>query len=81
MPRPWRSTSRQPRASAAAVAMELGATAVLMNTGIAGAKDPRRMARAMKLAVEAGRLAYESGRIPRRLYAAASSPLDGIASF
>ena len=68
-------------ASDAAIAMELGATAVLMNTGIAGAKDPRRMARAMKLAVEAGRLAYESGRMPRRLYASASSPLDGIAAF
>jgi len=68
-------------ASDAAVAMELGATAVLMNTGIAGAKNPRRMARAMKLAVEAGRLAYESGRMPRRLYASASSPLDGIAAF
>ena len=68
-------------ASDAAVAMELGATAILMNTGIAGAKNPRRMARAMKLAVEAGRLAYESGRMPRRLYASASSPLDGIAAF
>jgi len=68
-------------ASDAAVAMELGATAVLMNTGIAGSKDPQRMARAMKLAVEAGRLAYESGRMPRRLYASASSPLDGIAAF
>ena len=68
-------------ASDAAVAMELGAAAVLMNTGIAGAKNPRRMARAMKLAVEAGRLAYESGRMPRRLYASASSPLDGIAAF
>ena len=68
-------------ASDAAIAMELGATAVLMNTGIAGAKDPRRMARAMKLGVEAGRLAYESGRMPRRLYASASSPLDGIAAF
>ena len=68
-------------ASDAAIAMELGATAVLMNPGIAGAKDPRRMARAMKLGVEAGRLAYESGRMPRRLYASASSPLDGIAAF
>ena len=68
-------------ASDAAIAMELGATAVLMNTGIAGAEDPRRMARAMKLGVEAGRLAYESGRMPRRLYASASSPLDGIAAF
>jgi thiazole synthase len=68
-------------ASDAAVAMELGATAVLMNTGIAAAKDPVRMARAMKLAIEAGRLAYEAGRMPRRLYASASSPLDGLASF
>jgi thiazole synthase len=68
-------------ASDAAVAMELGCTAVLMNTAIAGAKDPLGMARAMKLAVEAGRLAYESGRIPRKLYASASSPLDGLASF
>ena len=68
-------------ASDAAVAMELGATAVLMNTAIAGAKDPVKMARAMKLGVEAGRLAYEAGRIPRRLYATASSPLDGLASF
>jgi thiazole synthase len=68
-------------ASDAAVAMELGATAVLMNTGIAGAKNPPKMARAMKLAVEAGRLAYEAGRMPRRLYASASSPLDGLASF
>jgi thiazole synthase len=68
-------------ASDAAIAMELGCTAVLMNTGIAGAKDPVRMAKAMRLAVEAGRLAYESGRMPRRLYASASSPLDGTASF
>ncbi|HEY5657257.1 MAG TPA: thiazole synthase [Myxococcota bacterium] len=68
-------------ASDAAIAMELGCTAVLMNTGIAAAKDPVRMARAMKLAVEAGRLAYESGRMPRRLYASASSPLDGLAAF
>lgn len=68
-------------ASDAAIALELGCTAVLMNTAIAGAKDPLGMARAMKLAVEAGRLAYESGRIPRRLYATASSPLDGLAGF
>jgi thiazole synthase len=68
-------------ASDAAIAMELGCTAVLMNTGIAAAKDPVGMARAMKLAVEAGRLAYESGRMPRRLYASASSPLDGLATF
>ena len=68
-------------ASDAAIAMELGATAVLMNTGIAAAKNPVQMARAMKLAVESGRLAYEAGRMPRRLYASASSPLDGLASF
>ena len=68
-------------ASDAAIAMELGASAVLMNTGIAGAKDPVKMARAMRLAVESGRLAYEAGRIPRRLYATASSPLDGLATF
>ncbi len=68
-------------ASDAAIAMELGATAVLMNTGIAQAKDPLAMARAMRLAVEAGRLAYEAGRMPRRLYASASSPLDGLATF
>ncbi|MGH0032104.1 MAG: thiazole synthase [Myxococcota bacterium] len=68
-------------ASDAAIAMELGATAVLMNTGIALAKDPVRMARAMREAVSAGRLAYEAGRMPRRLYASASSPLDGLATF
>jgi thiazole synthase len=68
-------------ASDAAVAMELGATAVLMNTGIAHAKDPLVMAKAMRLGIEAGRLAYEAGRMPRRLYASASSPLDGIAAF
>lgn len=68
-------------ASDAAFAMELGATALLMNTAIAGAKDPLRMAIAMRKAVEAGRSAYEAGRIPRRLYASASSPLDGTANF
>ncbi|HYE16581.1 MAG TPA: thiazole synthase, partial [Pyrinomonadaceae bacterium] len=61
-------------ASDAAVAMELGADAVLMNTAIAEAKDPERMAKAMRLAVEAGRLAYLAGRMPKRLYASASSP-------
>ncbi len=66
-------------ASDAAVAMELGATAVLMNTAIAAAKEPVTMARAMRLAIEAGRLAYEAGRMPRRLYASASSPLGGLA--
>lgn len=68
-------------ASDAAIAMELGASAVLMNTGIAAAKDPVKMARAMKLAIEAGRLAYEAGRMPRRLHASASSPIDGIAQY
>jgi len=65
-------------ASDAAVAMELGADGVLMNTAIAGATDPVAMARAMKLAVEAGRLAYLAGRIPRRMYGTASSPLEGV---
>jgi thiazole synthase len=65
-------------ASDAAVAMELGADGVLMNTAIAGAADPVSMARAMRLAVEAGRLAYLSGRIPRKAYATASSPLEGV---
>ncbi|MBK5295901.1 MAG: thiazole synthase [Vicinamibacteria bacterium] len=65
-------------ASDAALAMELGADAVLMNTAIAGAKEPVQMARAMKLAVEAGRLAYLAGRIPRRMYASASSPIEGV---
>lgn len=65
-------------ASDAAVAMELGCDGVLMNTAIAGAKDPIRMARAMRKAVEAGRDAYLAGRIPRRLYATASSPLAGV---
>ncbi len=65
-------------ASDAALAMELGADAVLMNTAIAGAEDPVAMARAMKLAVEAGRLAYLSGRIPRKMYATASSPVEGL---
>ncbi len=65
-------------ASDAALAMELGADAVLMNTAIAGAKEPVQMARAMRLAVEAGRLAYLAGRIPRRMYANASSPLEGV---
>lgn len=65
-------------ASDAAVAMELGCHAVLMNTGIAGAKDPVRMARAMRMAVEAGRDAFLAGRIARKLYATASSPLEGV---
>jgi len=65
-------------ASDAAVVMELGADGVLMNTGIAGAADPARMARAMRLAVESGRLAYEAGRIPKKLHASASSPEQGL---
>jgi thiazole synthase len=65
-------------ASDAAVAMELGVDAVLMNTAIAEAEDAARMAKAMRLAVEAGRLAYLAGRMPRRLYASASSPLTGV---
>ncbi|HEX3876550.1 MAG TPA: thiazole synthase [Bryobacteraceae bacterium] len=65
-------------ASDAAIAMELGADAILMNTAIAAAEDSEKMAKAMKLAVEAGRLAYESGRMAKKLYAAASSPLAGV---
>jgi thiazole synthase len=65
-------------ASDAALAMELGADAVLMNTAIAGAQDPVAMAESMKLAVRAGRLAYLAGRIPRKMYASASSPVEGM---
>src|SRR5918992_4657842 len=65
-------------ASDAAVAMELGVDAVLMNTAIAEAQRPELMATAMRLAVEAGRMAYLAGRMPRRLYASASSPLTGV---
>jgi thiazole synthase len=65
-------------ASDAAIAMELGYDAVLMNTGIAGAQDPVLMAEAMKNAVLAGRQAYLAGRMPRKLYATASSPLEGV---
>jgi thiazole synthase len=64
-------------ASDAAIAMELGCDGVLMNTAIAGAKDPIRMARAMKLAIEAGREAYLAGRIPKRFLATPSSPMAG----
>ena len=64
-------------ASDATVAMELGADGVLMNTAIAGAKDPGAMAEAMNYAVRAGRLAYQAGRIQRKLYATASSPVEG----
>ncbi len=65
-------------ASDAAIAMELGCDAVLINTGIAGAADPVLMAQAMKHAVLAGRHAYKAGRIPRKLYATASSPFEGM---
>ncbi|NIQ02812.1 MAG: thiazole synthase [Nitrospinaceae bacterium] len=65
-------------ASDAARAMELGVDGLLMNTAIAGAQDPLKMAQAMRLATECGRLAYEAGRIPKKLYATASSPLDGM---
>ncbi|HYB89711.1 MAG TPA: thiazole synthase [Candidatus Binataceae bacterium] len=65
-------------ASDAAEAMELGCDGVLMNTAIAGAKDPIAMARAMRLGIEAGRLAFLAGRIERRLYANASSPMTGL---
>ncbi len=65
-------------ASDVAIAMELGCDAVLLNTAIAGAKDPVRMAEAMKYGVLAGRLAYRAGRIPKKLFATASSPLEGM---
>jgi thiazole synthase len=64
--------------SDAALAMELGFDAVLMNTGIAAAKDPILMADAMKHAVIAGRLGYLAGRMPKKLYASASSPVEGV---
>jgi thiazole synthase len=65
-------------ASDAAIAMELGCDGVLMNTAIAGARDPVAMANAMRMAVEAGRLAFKAGRIPKKLYATASSPIEGL---
>jgi thiazole synthase len=65
-------------ASDAALAMELGADGILMNTAIASAQEPEKMAEAMKLAVEAGRLAFEAGRMEKKLYASASSPLAGM---
>ena len=65
-------------ASDAAVAMEMGCDGVLMNTAIAGARDPILMAEAMRLGVDAGRKAFLAGRIPKKLYATASSPIDGI---
>jgi len=67
-------------ASDAAIAMELGADGLLMNTAIAQSQDPVKMAHAMRLAVEAGRLAYEAGRIPKKKYASASSPTEGLVS-
>ena len=68
-------------ASDVTIAMELGADGVLLNTGIAHAKDPVKMARAMKLALESGRLSYQSGRIPKKRYATASSPFEGVISY
>jgi thiazole synthase len=64
--------------SDAAIAMELGADGVLLNTAVSGAKDPIKMAKAMKLAIEAGRLVYEAGRISKKEYATASSPVEGM---
>ncbi|UFU01421.1 thiazole synthase [Radiobacillus kanasensis] len=64
--------------SDATIAMELGADGVLLNTAVSGAEDPVKMARAMKLAIEAGRLGYEAGRIPKKRYATASSPMEGM---
>ena len=77
------STPSQPNsiattASDAAIAMELGCDGVLMNTAIALAKDPIRMARAMGMAVESGRQAYLAGRMPKKMYASPSSPLAGL---
>ena len=68
-------------ASDVTVAMELGADGVLLNTGVAHAKDPVKMAAAMKHAIEAGRLAYEAGRIGKKRYATASSPFEGVISY
>jgi thiazole synthase len=64
-------------ASDAAMALELGCDGILLNTAVAGARDPVKMAKAMRLGIEAGRYAFEAGRIPRRLYAKASTPTDG----
>ena len=64
-------------ASDAAIALELGCDGILLNTAVAGARDPVKMAKAMRLGIEAGRCAFEAGRIPRRLYATASTALDG----
>jgi thiazole synthase len=68
-------------ASDVAIAMELGADGVLLNTGIAHAKDPVKMAHAMRQALEAGRLSYQAGRIPKKRYATASSPFEGVISY
>ncbi len=68
-------------ASDVAVAMELGCDGILLNSAVAEAEHPVMMAKAMKLACEAGRLAYEAGRIPRKLYAQASSPMEGLIEF
>ncbi len=64
--------------SDAAIAMEIGADGVLLNTAVSGAGDPVKMAEAMKMAIEAGRLGYEAGRIPKKRYATASSPMEGL---
>lgn len=64
-------------ASDAAMALELGCDGILLNTAVAGARDPVKMAHAMRLGIEAGRLAFEAGRIPRKLYATASTPTEG----
>ena len=69
------------QASDVAVAMELGADGVLLNTGIAHAKDPVKMAAAMRQALEAGRLSYQAGRIPKKRYATATSPFEGVISY
>jgi len=68
-------------ASDVTIAMELGADGVLLNTGVAHAKDPVKMAKAMRHALEAGRLSYQSGRIPKKRYATASSPFEGVISY
>jgi thiazole synthase len=68
-------------ASDVTIAMELGADGVLLNTGVAHAKDPVKMANAMRQALEAGRLSYEAGRIPKKKYATASSPFEGVISY
>ncbi|ANU09650.1 thiazole synthase [Planococcus antarcticus DSM 14505] len=64
--------------SDAAIAMEMGASGVLLNTAVSGAKDPVKMAKAMRLSIEAGRLGFEAGRIPKKRYATASSPVEGM---